>query len=80
MLTNPTTLGLFEKNILEIADIVHAAGGLMYYDGANLNAVMGVVRPGIWGSTSCTSICTRRFPRLTAAAVRGPAPSASNGL
>lgn len=49
MLTNPTTLGLFEKNILEIADIVHAAGGLMYYDGANLNAVMGVVRPGDMG-------------------------------
>ena len=49
MLTNPTTLGLFEKNISVIADIVHGAGGLMYYDGANLNAVMGVVRPGDMG-------------------------------
>lgn len=49
MLTNPTTLGLFEKNIAEIRDIVHGAGGLLYYDGANLNAVMGVVRPGDMG-------------------------------
>ncbi len=49
MLTNPTTLGLFEKNIMEIAEIVHEAGGLLYYDGANLNAVMGIVRPGDTG-------------------------------
>ena len=49
MLTNPSTLGLFEKNVLEIAGIVHGAGALMYYDGANLNAVMGVVRPGDMG-------------------------------
>lgn len=49
MLTNPTTFGLFEKNILEIAEIVHEAGGLLYYDGANLNAVMGIVRPGDTG-------------------------------
>ncbi len=49
MLTNPTTLGLFEKNILEIEKIVHDAGGLLYYDGANLNAIMGVVRPGDMG-------------------------------
>ncbi|OQC14684.1 MAG: putative glycine dehydrogenase (decarboxylating) subunit 2 [Firmicutes bacterium ADurb.Bin080] len=49
MLTNPTTLGLFEKNIVEIAEIVHNAGGLLYYDGANLNAVMGIVRPGDMG-------------------------------
>ena len=49
MLTNPTTLGLFEKNIKEISEIVHAAGGLLYYDGANLNAIMGVVRPGDMG-------------------------------
>lgn len=49
MLTNPTTLGLFEKNIEEIAEIVHSAGGLLYYDGANLNAVMGIVRPGDMG-------------------------------
>ncbi len=49
MLTNPSTLGLFEQNILEIADIVHKAGGLLYYDGANLNAIMGIARPGDMG-------------------------------
>lgn len=49
MLTNPNTVGLFDKNILEITRIVHEAGGLNYYDGANLNAVMGVVRPGDMG-------------------------------
>jgi glycine dehydrogenase subunit 2 len=49
MLTNPSTLGLFEKNIVEIADIVHKAGGLLYYDGANANAIMGLSRPGDMG-------------------------------
>ncbi len=49
MLTNPNTVGIFDKNILEITQIVHDAGGLCYYDGANLNAVMGVVRPGAMG-------------------------------
>jgi glycine dehydrogenase subunit 2 len=49
MLTNPSTLGLFEKNIKEIADLVHEAGGLLYYDGANMNAIMGVSRPGDMG-------------------------------
>lgn len=49
MLTNPNTLGLFDKNILEITKIVHEAGGLCYYDGANLNAVIGIVRPGDMG-------------------------------
>ena len=49
MLTNPNTVGIFDKNILEITNIVHGAGGLCYYDGANLNAVMGVVRPGDMG-------------------------------
>lgn len=49
MLTNPSTLGLFEKNILEITEIVHNAGGLVYYDGANLNAIMGITRPGDMG-------------------------------
>ncbi len=49
MLTNPNTLGLFEKDILEITKIVHDAGGLVYYDGANLNAVMGIARPGDMG-------------------------------
>lgn len=49
MLTNPNTVGIFDKNILEITRIVHGVGGLCYYDGANLNAVMGVVRPGDMG-------------------------------
>lgn len=49
MLTNPSTLGLFETQIAEIARIVHEAGGLLYYDGANMNAVMGYSRPGDMG-------------------------------
>ena len=49
MLTNPNTVGIFDENILEITRLVHEAGGLCYYDGANLNAVMGVVRPGDMG-------------------------------
>ncbi|GGB04941.1 glycine dehydrogenase subunit 2 [Macrococcus hajekii] len=49
MLTNPNTLGLFEEDILEIREIVHAAGGKLYYDGANLNAIMSKVRPGDMG-------------------------------
>ncbi|MFW6384411.1 MAG: aminotransferase class V-fold PLP-dependent enzyme, partial [Halodesulfurarchaeum sp.] len=49
MLTNPNTLGLFERDIEEIAEIVHDAGGLVYYDGANLNALLGRARPGDMG-------------------------------
>lgn len=49
MLTNPNTLGLFEEDIQTIADIVHANGGLLYYDGANLNGIMGIARPGDMG-------------------------------
>ena len=49
MLTNPNTLGLFEEDIAEIAGAVHEVGGLLYYDGANLNAILGVVRPGDMG-------------------------------
>ena len=49
MLTNPSTLGVFERRIREIAGIVHEAGGLLYYDGANLNAILGKVRPGDMG-------------------------------
>jgi len=45
MITNPNTLGIFEKRILEVAEIVHEAGGLLYYDGANLNAILGKTRP-----------------------------------
>ena len=49
MLTNPSTLGVFERKIVQIARIVHEAGGLLYYDGANLNAILGKVRPGDMG-------------------------------
>lgn len=49
MLTNPSTLGVFERRIKQIAGIVHDAGGLLYYDGANLNAILGKVRPGDMG-------------------------------
>lgn len=49
MMTNPNTVGMFEKNIPEIAEAVHAAGALMYYDGANLNPMLGVARPGDMG-------------------------------
>ncbi len=49
MMTNPNTLGIFEKNIVEIAKLVHDAGGLLYYDGANMNAIMGITRPGDMG-------------------------------
>lgn len=49
MLTNPNTLGLFDENISEVASIIHEAGGLLYYDGANANAIMGICRPGDMG-------------------------------
>ncbi len=49
MLTNPSTVGVFERHIEQIASIVHAAGGLLYYDGANLNAILGKARPGDMG-------------------------------
>lgn len=49
MLTNPNTVGLFDKQILEITRLVHDAGGLLYYDGANMNAIMGITRPGDMG-------------------------------
>ena len=49
MLTNPSTLGVFERRIAEVATLVHSAGGLLYYDGANLNAILGKVRPGDMG-------------------------------
>ncbi len=49
MLTNPSTLGVFERRIADVANLVHDAGGLLYYDGANLNAILGKVRPGDMG-------------------------------
>jgi len=54
MLTNPSTLGVFERKIVQIARIVHDAGGLLYYDGANLNAILARCAPAIWDSTSFT--------------------------
>lgn len=50
MITNPSTLGLFEKQIKQIADLVHGAGGLIYLDGANMNAILGIARPGDFGA------------------------------
>jgi glycine dehydrogenase subunit 2 len=49
MLTNPNTLGLFEERIVEVGRLVHDAGGLLYYDGANLNAIMGITKPAVMG-------------------------------
>lgn len=50
MITNPSTLGLFERRVREIADLVHARGGLIYLDGANMNAILGITRPGDFGA------------------------------
>jgi glycine dehydrogenase subunit 2 len=61
MLTNPSTLGLFDENIEEIAQIFHGAGALMYYDGANLNAVCGSRGRATWASTSSTSTLHKTF-------------------
>lgn len=73
MLTNPNTLGLFDPNILEITQIVHDAGGLAYYDGANLNAVMGVARPGDMGFDLVHLNLHKTFSTLTAE--EDPAPA-----
>ncbi|MEK8024192.1 MAG: aminomethyl-transferring glycine dehydrogenase subunit GcvPB [Candidatus Hydrogenedentota bacterium] len=53
MMTNPNTLGLFERRVEDVTSIVHAAGGLMYYDGANLNAIVGLASPGSMGFDVC---------------------------
>jgi glycine dehydrogenase subunit 2 len=50
MITNPNTLGIFDRQVVEIADRVHAAGGLIYLDGANMNAILGITRPGDFGA------------------------------
>ena len=71
MLTNPNTVGIFDENILEITRLVHEAGGLCYYDGANLNAVMGVGAPGDMGFDCVHMNLQRPSPPPTAAA--GPA-------
>lgn len=73
MLTNPSTLGVFERRIKEIADLVHQAGGLLYYDGANLNAILGKVRPGDMGFDVIHMNLHKTFSTPTAAAVPVPA-------
>ncbi len=50
MITNPNTLGMFDRHIADIAAAVHGAGGLVYLDGANMNAILGIARPGDWGA------------------------------
>lgn len=74
MMTNPNTLGIFEKEIPKIAELVHGCGGLLYYDGANLNPLLGRCRPGDMGSTLCTSICIKPFPPLTEEAAPAVVP------
>src|SRR5258706_15410702 len=62
MLTNPNTLGLFEREILDVAEMVHATGAMLYYDGANLNAFMGVCRPGDMGFDAVHMNLHKTFP------------------
>jgi glycine dehydrogenase subunit 2 len=73
MLTNPNTCGLFERDIVEIARLVHEAGAYFYCDGANFNAIVGRCGRAISASTPCTSTCTRPSPPRMAAAARAPA-------
>ena len=72
MLTNPNTCGLFETDIIAIADAIHEAGGYFYCDGANFNAIVGRVRPGDLGIDCMHINLHKTFPRPTAAAVRVP--------
>jgi glycine dehydrogenase subunit 2 len=72
MLTNPSTLGVFEERIAEIAAILHERGALLYMDGANMNALAGVTRPGDFGVDVMHLNCTKLFPLRTA--VEAPAP------
>lgn len=78
MLTNPSTLGVFEKNILTIAKIVHDAGGLLYYDGANLNAILGRVRPGDMGFDVMHLNCHKTFATPHGGGGPGSGPVAAN--
>ena len=71
MLTNPNTLGLFEEDIEAIAAAVHEVGGLLYYDGANLNAILGVVRPGDMGFDIVHMNLHKTFAPRTAGGARG---------
>ena len=56
MITNPNTLGLFEEQVVEVVALIHGCGGLIYGDGANMNALLGVARPGDLGFDVCTTI------------------------
>ena len=71
MLTNPNTLGVFEQEIHKIAEIMHAKGGLLYMDGANMNALVGKVRPGDFGVDVMHLNLHKTFPPRMAAAGRG---------
>ena len=77
MVTNPNTLGIFERHIAEIAAIVHGQGGLMYADGANMNALLASPVPATWASTSSSTTCTKPSAPRTAAADRARARWAS---
>ena len=77
MLTNPSTLGVFERRIEEVAHTVHAAGGLLYYDGANLNAILGKVRPGDMGFDVIHVNLHKTFSAASAAAAPAPGRSES---
>ena len=72
MMTNPNTLGIFEKNIVEIAAALHENGSLLYMDGANMNAFMGIVRPGDLGADVLHLNLHKTFATPTAAAVPVP--------
>ncbi len=61
MITNPNTLGMFDPNIARIAEMVHAAGGLIYLDGANMNAILGITRPGDFGADMMHFNCHKTF-------------------
>lgn len=80
MLTNPSTLGVFEQSICQMADIVHAAGGLLYYDGANLNAILGKVRPGDMGFDVMHINLHKTFATPHGGGGPGGGPVAANAL
>jgi glycine dehydrogenase subunit 2 len=77
MLTNPNTLGLFEKDIKKIADIIHGSGALLYLDGANMNALAGVSRPGDMGFDICHVTFIKLFLPRMAEEAPGPVRSGS---
>src|SRR3989338_6481899 len=78
MLTNPSTFGVFERKIKKIAEIVHEAGGLLYYDGANLNAILGEVRPGDIGFDVMHLNCHKTFATPHGGGGPGSGPVAAN--